>query len=407
MKLTHGTNPKVTLAIGERGTGMRFALSGKKFFERSTCCNTIMDSPVSMRDIAAFTKVSISTVSKCLSGKREVSPVTRRQVIAASRKLGYRPNPLVAALVHTRRQHSRSMSASTLAFVTAFPTSTGWREHPSQIFQQMFEGAEKRANERNYRIEHFWLFRDGMSNARFSQVLQARGIRGLLLAPVPDTHISVELDWAEFSTVVLGITPTTRAFHRVATDYYQSMLLAMEESLRLGYRRPGLASRQETIKRLEFRWEGAYCVACERFRLQAPPASLFVDEWTPKAVEDWLKKEQPDVVIGPVVGKLEQILLNTKRRIPRDLGLVGLYVPRAGDRLSGILQDGEVIGAMAVDQLITAIDRNETGVPVYPITHTTLGRWNSGRTLRSIQRASELVPRLSLVQDDLRPPGRS
>jgi DNA-binding LacI/PurR family transcriptional regulator len=343
-----------------------------------------MESPVSMRDIATHAGVSVATVSKCLSNKRDVSAATRRRVLAACRKLGYRPNPLVSALMRTRRRHSQPSDTLTLAYITAFPTSDGWRTHPSPIFRQMFAGAEARATERNYRLEHFWLFREGMTNQRFSQVLEARGIRGVLIAPVPDTHTSLELNWSAFSTVVLGLTPTTSAFHRVTTDYYQSMLLTMEECLKLGYRRPGLAARLETIKRLEFRWEGAYLVACERFGLASPPAPLFVDEWTAGNVERWLEQEEPDVVIGPVLGKLEELIRASGRRVPADLGLVGLLVPRSGDRLSGVLQNGEVIGAVAVDQLISAVERNETGVPEHPITHTTLGRWNPGRTVKTV-----------------------
>ena len=340
-----------------------------------------MDSPVSMRDIARHSTVSVATVSKCLSGKRDVSEATRRRVVEACRKLGYRPNPLVAALMRSRRRHLEPAQRLTLAYVTAFPTADGWRQHPSPIFRQMFSGAEARAQERNYQLEHFWLHREGMSNERFSQVLEARGIRGLLIAPVPDTHTSIDLNWSAFSTVVLGLTPTTRAFHRVTTDYYQSMLLTMEHCLKLGYQRPGLAVRLETIKRLEFRWEGAYLAACERFGVAAPQP-LFVDEWTEENVERWLERETPDVVIGPVLGKLEEIICASARRVPADLGLVGLLVPKAGDRLSGVLQDGEVIGAVAIDQLIAAVERNETGSPEHPITHTTLGRWNAGRTLR-------------------------
>lgn len=346
-----------------------------------------MDATVSMRDIATHAGVSVATVSKCLSNKRDVSAATRRRVLAACSKLGYKPNPLVSALMRSRRRHSKPVDTLTLAYVTAFPTPDGWRRHPSPIFRQMFTGAEARARERNYHLEHFWLFREGMTNQRFSQMLEARSIRGLLVAPVPDTHTALELNWDAFSTVVLGLTPTTRAFHRVTTDYYQSMLLTMEECLKLGYRRPGLAARLETIKRLEFRWEGAWLVACERYGLKSPPAPLFVDEWRPGAVERWLEREQPDVVIGPVLGKLEELLRASGRSLPDDLGLVGLLVPHSGDRLSGILQDGEVIGAVAVDQLISAVERNETGVPKNPITHTTLGRWNAGQTLRRQSRA--------------------
>jgi len=341
-----------------------------------------MSATITMRDIARYSGVSIATVSKSLAYKPDVSTATRQRVLAACRKLGYRPNPLVAALMRSRRRHAPPTDTLTLAFITAFPTADGWRQHPSPIFRQMFAGAEARARERNYRLEHFWLFRDGMSNQRFSGMLEARGIRGVLIAPVPDTHTTLELNWHAFSSVVLGLTPTVRTLHRVTTDYYQSMLLTMEECQKLGYRRPGLAARLETIKRLEFRWEGAYLVACERFGLTRPPAPLFVDEWSEGNVGRWLRQEYPDVVIGPVLGKLETLIRASGRRVPADLGLVGLLVPRAGDRLSGVLQDGEIIGAVAIDQLIGAVERNETGIPEHPITHTTLGRWNPGRTLR-------------------------
>lgn len=340
-----------------------------------------MGFPVSMRDIARHTGVSIATVSKCLSGKRDVAESTRRRILAASRKLGYRQNPLVAALMRSRRRRSAPTDTLTLAFVTAFPTPDGWREHPSPIFRQMFAGAVARATERNYRLEHFWLLRDGMSPARFSGMLLARGIRGLLLAPVPDDRIQLELEWRNFSVTVLGITPVTSRFNRVATDYYQSMLLAMTECSKLGYKRPGLAVRVDTLRRLEYRWEAALHVAAKRLGME-PAEPLFLPEWTAGEVAQWLDRQQPDVVVGPVHGKLLELIRATGRKIPQDLGILALMVPAMRDRLSGIVQDGEWMGAVAVDQLISQLERNETGIPEHPITHTTLGRWNPGRTLR-------------------------
>lgn len=340
-----------------------------------------MKSSPGIREIARRAKVSVATVSKSLNNKPDISEATRRRVLGLCRKLGYRPNPLVAALMRSRRRHTPPTQRLTLAYVTAFDTADGWRQHPSPIFRQMFAGAEARAADRSYRLEHFWLYRDGMSNQRFSRMLIARGIRGLLFAPVPYDQTPIELQWTDFSVVVLGITPSTQRFNRVATDYYQSMLLAMEHCARLGYRRPGLAVRRETNHRLEYRWEAAYHVASLRLGLKAA-APLLESEWTAPSVNRWLAKERPDVVLGPVFGRLEELILASGRRIPEDIGLVGLLVPRAGDRLAGILQDGEIIGATAADQLISQLERNETGIPDHPVTHTMLGRWNPGRTLR-------------------------
>jgi DNA-binding LacI/PurR family transcriptional regulator len=246
----------------------------------------------------------------------------------------------------------------------------------------LYAGALERAAERHYRLEHFWLYQDGMSNRRFGEVLQARGIPGILLAPIPSTRIKVALPWSAFSVMVLGLTPSVKQFHRVTTDYYQSMQLAYAECIARGYRRPGLAVRMETIERLEYRWEAAYLLAQKASGEPGPPAPLLVGEWDADTVLRWLDREKPDVVIGPVIGKLEKIIRASGRRIPEDIGMIGLVVQEESDWLSGILQDGEIIGAVALDLLIGLIERNETGVPAHPITHTMPGRWNPGQTLQ-------------------------
>lgn len=340
------------------------------------------DTPNTMRDVARAARVSIATVSKCLSNKADVSAATREHVLRVCAELRYRPNPLVAALMQARRRNASPASHLTLAFVTAFPTAGGWRQHPSPIFRQMFAGAIARATERNYKLEHFWLYQDGMSNQRFGKMLLARGISGLLLAPIPSTRITVDIAWSPFSVVVLGLTPSTRQFHRVSTDYYQGMLLALEQCARLGYRRPGFAVRMETTERLEHRWEAAYLLWQKHSRAKRPPKPLIVSEWTREAVLGWLGREKPDVIVGPVLGKLESIIRESGRSVPGDIGIVGLLVPGAGDRLSGIIQDGEMIGAVAADQLISQIGRNEKGMPAHPVTHTMPGHWNQGETTR-------------------------
>ena len=56
---------------------------------------------VTMRDIAAAAEVSQSTVSRVLSGAPTsvpIAPETRERVLRASRRLGYRPNPLARGL---------------------------------------------------------------------------------------------------------------------------------------------------------------------------------------------------------------------------------------------------------------------------------------------------------------------
>lgn len=336
---------------------------------------------LTMREIAVKAGVSASTVSKCLANKPDVSARTRARVLRICKQAGYRPNPLVSALMQVRRRKDAATPTGlTVAFVTAFDTPDGWQKHASPIFRQMHAGALARARERNYKLEHFWLHQDGMSSRRFGQMLHARGIRGILLAPVPATRLKIDPSWSALSVVALGLMPGAEAFHRVTTDYFQGMRVALEHCLRSGYKRPGFAVRGETNERLDQRWHAAFELLRAGTAAAPLPAPLIVDEWTEQAVLDWLSSEQPDCIIGPVLGRLEEILRSSGHHIPRDIGIIGLLVPSLGDRLSGIVQNGELIGSVAIDQLISQIERNETGPAQHPIIHTLPGDWNPGTT---------------------------
>ena len=54
--------------------------------------------------IAELTNVSVTTVSRALSGKGRISPATRQRVLAAAEGLGYRPSAAGRALVTGRRE---------------------------------------------------------------------------------------------------------------------------------------------------------------------------------------------------------------------------------------------------------------------------------------------------------------
>lgn len=57
-----------------------------------------------IEDVARLAKVSTSTVSYALSGKRPISPATRRRVEAAVAELGYRPHAGARALASARSE---------------------------------------------------------------------------------------------------------------------------------------------------------------------------------------------------------------------------------------------------------------------------------------------------------------
>ncbi|MFI3283278.1 MAG: LacI family DNA-binding transcriptional regulator [Rikenellaceae bacterium] len=53
---------------------------------------------VTIKDVAEYLKISISTVSRALSGDKNIRKETKEQVEEAARKLGYKPNPVATNL---------------------------------------------------------------------------------------------------------------------------------------------------------------------------------------------------------------------------------------------------------------------------------------------------------------------
>src|SRR3954468_14229246 len=339
--------------------------------------------PVSMRDVALRAGVTASTVSLCLRESPSIPPPTRARVLAAAQELGYRMNPFVSALMRSRRQRGAAPGGPALAFVTAFPTRDGWRKLGTPVFAQMFEGARLCAERRGYELQEFWLHEQDMSLQRFANILLARGIRGLVIAPLPNPNGELALPWDNFAAVALGTTLVRPGLHRVANDLFHSMLIAMEECHRLGYRRIGLALRLSVNQKVQRRWLAAYLVA----RAELPGLVQLDPLLAEPICEDdffaWIERERPEVIIESAPNDGRRWLQARGWRIPGEIGIVSLSSPGAGEEQSGIVQNAGQIGLRAVDLLVSLLEHNEYGVPRLADTLLVDGSWNPGRTLRA------------------------
>ena len=81
---------------------------------------------VTLQDVADRAGVHRSTVALALRDHPRIPAATRTRLRALATQLGYRQNPLVAALMRSRRS-GRAVKHVTMAFVTNYPTRDGWR----------------------------------------------------------------------------------------------------------------------------------------------------------------------------------------------------------------------------------------------------------------------------------------
>jgi DNA-binding LacI/PurR family transcriptional regulator len=339
-----------------------------------------------MKSIAVLAKVTQATVSMSLSNNPRIPLKTRERIQAIARKLNYHPNPYVSTLMRIRRQGKPLKDKPALALVCAQRTANGWRDHPAPTIRQMREGAFERALMRGYRAQEYWLHRDQMSNERFSEMLHARGIQGMLISPLAEGDPPPVLKWEYFASVCLSVPLPSLAVTTVCNDHYFSSLQIVRECYRRGYRRPGLVLRHEHQLRFQGRWEAGFLVGGEMLPALERVNPLYVGDWQDVArIMAWLKREKPDVIITPSAASLSETLDRAGWKIPDDIGLAVLACAEIGDRHSGVYQNGNMIGALAVDTLISMVERNERGLPAQATTLMVEGQWNEGQTLREVR----------------------
>lgn len=337
-----------------------------------------------MRQIAEALGVTPAAVSMALANHPRISIATRRRAHQVALELGYVPNPYVSALMRTRRSGRDENSRPTVALINLTPTREGWANHVSSTVRQMRSGAIDQARLRGYRIEEFWLHEPGMSAARLSDILKARGIRGVLFSPFPDGQQVPAMKWECFSATALAVPQPDVPIPTVCNDHYSSMLHALDHCHRLGYRRPGLVHRQPMLKRLQGRWVSAFLFAPELLAgLQPVPALRpeLVGEKLPE-LGPWLKEHRPDVIVTPSASSVAEELRRLGCKCPEDIGLVSLSCAEHGQDISGIIQNGLVIGSAALDSLVSMVERNACGLADHARALMIQGEWNPGRTLR-------------------------
>jgi LacI family transcriptional regulator len=338
-----------------------------------------MADQVTLQDVADRAGVHRSTVALALRDSPRIPAETRQRICTIAEQLGYRQNPLVAALMQSRRV-GKLVKHVTLAFVTNYPTRDGWRAERCGR-PDFLPGAVERARELGYKLEHFWLAEPGMTPARFCDILGARGIHGLIVGRLPPGQYTLELAWQRFSCVALGMTLRDPILHHATENHFDTVWQAMHQCQQRGYRRVGFVfSGANDSPRVGDRWLGGYL----SFQQRLPAAERV--PLCPKIPADettfarWFRRERPDALVVTHSSQAFAWLKKIGQAAPRDIGLVELEMrPEFG--CAGVYYDPNKVGALSVEMLISQMHRNETGVPADPHEVMLTGVWRDGRTL--------------------------
>lgn len=321
-----------------------------------------------MKHIAVRAGVHPTTVSMALRNHPDIPEATRNRLKWLAKEMGYVPDPMLSSLNAYRHQLNRGKTVGTLGWLNIYDEPS-W---PQNLFiSEYFAGATKRADELGYHIDRINIQKDSISTDRLQKILQTRGIKGLVIAPLqnPERGKSIPngLNWDHFCGITIGYSFCCPMVHRVCFDYYGSLIHIIGELSKLGYKRPGLYMEKGRNERVNRLWEAGYYIAMRKeFNTMGLRVGLFEESSEiSRQFLRWFEQEKPDAVIAQAGISPLPMLRGAGIRVPEDCGVV--HLEDIDPHVSSLDQQDRMTGMTAVNLLVGAIHRHELGLPDSPL----------------------------------------
>ncbi len=326
---------------------------------------------VSLRQVAEAAGVSRMTVSRAFRADSPMRAELRERVLAVARELGYEPDRMVTELMTSFVKRRPVKYRETLAALW-WPERWQPQAAAGGFNGEIRRGIESGAARHGCGVEHVVLSARP-SGAALTRMLLARGIHGLIITPPPTADaLAPELNWNAFSAVCIGTTLREPRLHRAHVSHYTAMVLVLERLRKRGYRRPCLLLRHD----LEERMRRAYAAAFTVWQEDGAERIWRAAGYESPGLIEWVRAHSPDVVIGDI-DRWHDALSGH----PAVRAFVSMDVETPDGLIAGHQQDTARIAEGAVDLLVQARLRHETGEPPSPLVMITTGRWVEGRSL--------------------------
>jgi LacI family transcriptional regulator len=329
---------------------------------------------VSLQTVALRLGLNRSTVSRALRHEPSIPEKTRKRVQAACKEMGYRPNSIISELAASRWEGDKAMSGSVMGFIEC--------RKEYQVTGVVYEGAfRQQAELLGYQVQSFRRA-DYSSSAKLQRVLRARGITDLILGPVVEESLMVELDWAKFICVQILPGFFSKPLHSVGKDPFNGILLAWKKAVQYGYKRIGIVLLHHRAPLMDDIMRLSAVDACQRHLFpqleRLPIYHYYGDDWQVKDFAKWCKEHEPDVLIGFSEGVYEGYHAEFHRKIP----FVCLHLTDDNPmRYSGIPEATFSCAREAVNLLHFCRRTYQWGIPKERIDHVIEPIWFEGTSL--------------------------
>lgn len=326
---------------------------------------------VNYRLIAQQCGVSKTTVGRVLQGTGYVSEEKRALILKAADELGYKPDPLLGALSRRRWPKGAKLKTATLAWVYKASKPGAMLNLPE------FKGLKDRAGELGYAVDSFNVA-DYPSEASVSRVIQARGIRGVVIQAFRENE-GFELPLEQFYSVFLGPENDMVHVHNVQPDFCLAIKIGVRACVEKGYKKIGIALMNYRAGGTNRPFRAYAMLAQEeltkRFGKQPSIFSYEVAKSYSTEFLDWVEGEGVEAVVATNVqpyywlkdrATMARVPLVDPRKMP-PVGFLCLWNVQEVGRVACVNHRPQEMGRQAADLVHQQLQHGEVGIPAIPL----------------------------------------
>ncbi len=309
--------------------------------------------PITIQDISQRLGLSVSTVSKALNQRTDVSDETRERVRAVAQELRYHPR---AAARNLRRQ-----CTDKIGFIMPDAVSL-----TADYVSVLISGAARAGEEAGKNLIIY--MSKGNHLDELTRICRSREVDGLLLRGMPDFRESAALLRAEgLPFVVIGRRMEDPMVSFIAPDNVASSMTLTRHLIERGYTRIGFTTRPTLAEASSDRFAG-YRMALDAAGIPFDPDLVVETAIEPgsayRAMEQLLDLPEPPTAVFGVHDLVAIDLLRAAKdrglRVPEDIAVVGhdgVHATLVTDPpLTVMRQPLLELGQQAVEMLLTLIE---------------------------------------------------
>jgi len=270
---------------------------------------------ITLRMVAEKAGVSVNTASRAINNKPDINQETKKRIFKVAQELGYVRNNTAVAL--------RTNKTGTVGVVI--------EDNRNPFYAEVLNGMEVATREKNYHIIFANTQRDYKKEEEAINLLLAKRVDGLLIAPVQDRDDDINsLVEANIPFVVVGRDFENIELDAIYNDEVKGGFLATEYLIKKGHKRIALIDGFLYKSPAKGRLEG-YKKALKKYGISMDDALVSVGDIDVKdgyeRTKQMLEKNLDFTAIFAYNDMMAfgamQAIREKGLRIPEDIGLVG------------------------------------------------------------------------------------